>query len=120
MSPPPEIRSRPTKLFELAVHAVRSIRARKQLEAIASDSAVARALLATAADDFGSYERALFAEIEEMKRRLYARADTFLWSVHDPVDSERLPPQQLWESRKARQGELRQAALGQAAVRPGA
>lgn len=91
MASAPRIRTRAGKIASLAVHAARSLRGRRQLEKLAPESAVARALLAVSRDQFTADERRTFAAIDAERAVLYARQDSFVWRVEDPVDPASLP-----------------------------
>lgn len=86
------VRPRLAKLPSLAMHGLRSLRDRPRLAALALDSAVARAIRVTGRDEFGPHERSVFAEIENARRELYARRDTFECLIEDPLDPTTVPP----------------------------
>jgi hypothetical protein len=88
-----KIRSRWTKLGELLSHGSRSVGSRRRLEVLEPQSAVARAILAVARDDFAAHERAVFAEIEKLRQRVYSRRDTFLWEIERAVDPPAFSPE---------------------------
>jgi predicted O-methyltransferase YrrM len=83
--------SRVQKLVSVALHAARSARARRRIEALAGGSAVARAILAVLRDRFTEEERRVLRAIDEERQRLAARNDEIVWSIEDPIDAAAAP-----------------------------
>jgi predicted O-methyltransferase YrrM len=87
------IRSRIEKAGSLAGHTLRALGDRRRLRTLARTSAVARGLVAAAERRFDAGELAVFDAIEERRRSLYARRDEIVWSIEDPIDPAKAPPE---------------------------
>ncbi len=86
------VRTRIEKIAHFALHAARARRRRRELETLAAESPVARALVAFARDQFTAEERRVLASIEKERMRLFARHDSVVWRIEVPMDPATAPP----------------------------